>query len=203
MKAINAAATELIVGAPMAGGFFAGTFRIGDDFFGLVVSPRAVGDIVTKWNDSNVSVPGAESYCDGFANTEALAAAGSPLAKWARSLDIDGRTDWYIASRDEEEVMYRNLKPTDQLNYCSFRDGDNPSSIPLGYPYTADLPAQTSIEAFREGGAEAFECAWYWTSTQHAAYPDCAWGQDFGYGDQGYYRKTFEGRARAVRRFAL
>jgi hypothetical protein len=203
MNAITAAATELLAGAPMMGGYFAGTFRIGDDFYGLIVAPRAVGDIAAKWNASAASIPGADSYSDGFANTEALAAAGSPMAQWARSLDIDGETDWYIPSRDELELMYRNLKPTTRENYCSFRDGDNPSSIPLGYPYTAALPAQTAVAEFRKDGAEALDASWYWASTQYSAYADSAWVQYFVYGYQRFYLKTFEGRARAVRRFAL
>jgi hypothetical protein len=86
-----------------------------------------------------------------------MAEAGSPLAQWARGLDINGNTDWCIPARDVLELGYRHLKPTTYENSCSFRDGDNPSSIPAGYPYTEQLPAQTAAEAFREGGAEAFE----------------------------------------------
>jgi len=45
--------------------------------------------------------------------------------------------------------------------------------------------------------------AWYWTSTQNAANVSCAWYQYFFGGGQSYYRKTYEGRARAVRRILI
>jgi hypothetical protein len=57
--------------------------------------------------------------------------------------------------------------------------------------------------AFEEGGAEAFDRNWYWTSTQHAANSDYAWYQDFGWGGQDDNRKDYNDRARAVRRLPL
>lgn len=58
-------------------------------------------------------------------------------------------------------------------------------------------------ELFANAGAEAFERDWYWSSTQHASYPDYAWCQDFydGYQDSNWKGSTF--RARAVRRVPL
>ena len=44
---------------------------------------------------------------------------------------------------------------------------------------------------------------WYWTSEQLAHYTDCAWMQGFNYGYQGLYHKSFEYRARAVRRLLI
>ena len=44
---------------------------------------------------------------------------------------------------------------------------------------------------------------WYWTSTQHADDSDYAWMQDFDYGYQISNRKSYEGRARAVRRLSV
>ena len=46
------------------------------------------------------------------------------------------------------------------------------------------------------------ECA-YWSSTQHASKPDCAWYQNFEYGDQYNYRKLYNCRARAIRRLVI
>ena len=99
------------------------------------------------------------------------------------------------------ELGYRNLKPTTEENCGSFRDGDNASSVPAGYPYTDVSPAQTTAEAFREGGDEAFEAAWYWSSTQYSE--SSAWGQYFYHGVQYYDSKKFEARARVIRRFVL
>ena len=196
-------ADALLIGAPVGGGFYAGLIRQDDGIYVLAVAPKDGGehdDIV--WNDTTAAVAGAGSCFDGRANTVAMAEAGSALAKWALGLQINGSHDWYLPARDELEVIYRNLKPTSG-NLVSFRDGDNASSVPPGYPYSRDLPAQTSAEHFQEGGREAFEEAWYWASTQSASYSDYAWSQDFsgGYQDGGH---KFTGlRARAVRRLKI
>lgn len=44
---------------------------------------------------------------------------------------------------------------------------------------------------------------WYWTSTQGAAYDGCAWMQVFVNGFQLDFRKSYSGRARAVRRVLI
>ena len=170
--------------------------------YALVVAPKALGEAEGKWSTGRSKlIEGAGSYWDGLANTNAMAEAGSKLAKWARALEINGHSDWYLPSRDELELLYRHLKPTARENYCYFRSGDNPSSAPAGYPYTAQAPAQTASEEFRAGGAEAFEPVWYWSSTQYSA--DLAWDQTFDYGHQDNDGKCYEARARAVRRFLL
>lgn len=43
----------------------------------------------------------------------------------------------------------------------------------------------------------------YWTSTQYADYDSYAWLQDFYHGDQGCLLKSYEYRARAVRRLLI
>ena len=99
--------------------------------------------------------------------------------------------------------MYRNLKPTTEENYV-YRAGDNPSSVPAGYPYTADTPTQTPVVAFQSDGAEAFDDeSWYWTSTQSESLSSYAWGQAFGLGSQNNNLKDNEFRARAVRRMKV
>ncbi|WP_460874807.1 Lcl C-terminal domain-containing protein [Paralcaligenes ginsengisoli] len=185
----------------MEGGFLSGMFRIGNDTHGLVVAPKDLGELKGKWNSTYSDVPGAKSYCDGLANTEAMAAAGSSLARNILALSIDGFGDWYLASRDELELMYRFLKPSAYENVCTFRDGDNPSSSPVGYPYTKTNPAQTSVPEFRKGGTQAFEDDWYVTSTQYS--PGGAWVQGFGDGDQNVDNEDDTCRARAVRRFKI
>jgi len=192
------------IGSPFEGGFYAGDFRIGEQQFALIVSPKAEGDHdAIAWNDSYKKVEGALTYNDGLVNTDAMAAAGSKLAKWARGLRIEGHDDWYIPSQDELEIIYRSLKPTNAENYLYARAGINASAIPPTYPYTADLPAQTNAELFQKGGPEALEESWYWTSTQHASSERYAWVQDFGGGGQDYYHKDDGCRARAVRRLPL
>ena len=46
-----------------------------------------------------------------------------------------------------------------------------------------------------------FEPRYYWSSEQ--AGPSSAWGQYFGHGGQDYDHRSYEGRARAVRRLEI
>jgi hypothetical protein len=196
-----AALATLTFGTPIEGGFFAGYITLPDGIYGIAVAPKAQGEFKGIWHPKRKAAPGARSCFDCRANTLAMAEAGSELAQRILALDINGCADWSIPSRDVLELLYRNLKPTTQENYSSFRDGDNPSSVPVGYPYTDDIPAQTSAAAFQAGGAEAFEPRWYWASTQSS--DGYAWCQTFSYGCQHYYAKTNEFLARAVRRFKV
>lgn len=194
-------AVALAIGAAFGGGSFAGYIRVGEGLDAVIVSPKAAGEHASAiWHRSRKSITGAQSFFNGRANTLAMAEAGSDLAKWALELRIADFADWFLPSRDELELLYRNFKPGSNENYVSFRDGDNPSSVPAGYPYTPTFPAQTVLEAFRTGGAEAFEETWYVSSTEYAPDPDCAWGQSFTGGYPYYYRKGNYDRARAVRR---
>ena len=190
--------THPAIGEAYGGGFFAGLIRIGSSTYGLIVAPKDGGEIVGEWGPRK-AIDDARSFFDGHANTQAMADAGSDIALWAYSLKIGDNSDWYIPSRDELEVCYRNLKPTDDSNYCG--SGDNPSAYLPSYAYSIDTPTQTTAEAFR--GAQAFDPVWHWTSTQYAGYASGAWFQYFNGGDQGNGDKGYKGRVRAVRRFLI
>ena len=189
-------------GVPFEGGFYAGRFRIGSDEYALIVAPKEGGEPANDmaWGAHGTKVEGADSFNDGRANTEAMLAAHLPLAQWARGLEINGFSDWYIPSRDELELIYRYLKPTADENY-TFRHGENPSAIPPTHAYAETAPTQTAAPEFKDGGAQAMEERWYWSSTRYSAH--YAWYQDFGDGSQYGGGKGYEGRARAVRRFKL
>jgi hypothetical protein len=192
------------IGAPFEGGFYAGKIRIGEQSFALVRAPKATGqhnDV--EWHDKYAAIPGAQSWNDGLANTQAMAVADSKIAQWALEQRIADYADWYIPAIDELEVLYRSLKPTTEQNYPYGRSGLNVSAVPPTYPYTPDFPLQTSAEAFRADGAEAFDPAWYWSSTQHAGYDDYAWCQDFGGGNQHHDHKDDAYRVVLVRRVAI
>ncbi|WP_050808631.1 DUF1566 domain-containing protein [Collimonas fungivorans] len=187
--------------AALAGGYFGGLFRIDGKLYANIVAGHE-GELTGAWNKSLKTVEAARSYSDGLANTDAMVAAGSKLANAARSLRIGGFDDWHIGARDVVELMYRHFKP----GTCAenmYRAGDNPSSVPPGYPYTKQSPVQASDPAFQEGGPEALEDSWYWSSTQDAALPDYAWMQYFDNGYQDNNRKSNEYRARAVRRLLV
>jgi hypothetical protein len=190
----------LAIGAEFAGGFYAGSFVMNGDVYDIAVSPKAEGERDgVQWNESWDDVPGARSFVDGLANTDAMAAAGSKLAKWARGLRIGGFDDWHIAAQDVKEIIYRNLKPTTDDNSVWARSGINLHALPPTLPYSHQPAVQTTAEDFKQGGAQAFEDAAYWTSTQPAADSDYAWYQYFLDGGQDYYDKPSELRARAVR----
>jgi hypothetical protein len=188
----------------MAGGFYAGRIRIADQLYAIIAAPKAEGEHKPAiWIPGNKAVHGARSYNDGLANTTAMADAGSKLAQWALGLRIAGFGDWYIPSQDELEVMYRNLKPTAEKNWCYARSGINLHAAEPTLPYTPDLPVQTVAEAFKAGADEAFDADWYWSSTQHVSPSDFAWYQGFGDGYQYYSYTDNEFRARAVRRLVI
>jgi len=193
-----------IIGTAMDGGFYAGRIMVGDQAYALVVAPKAEGEHNdTPWHNDDDNIEGATSYFDGLANTDAMAEAGSELAQWARTLTIAGHDDWYLPSQDELEIIYRNLKPTTRKNSCYARSGINLSAIEPTRPYTLKFPVQTQAELFQEGGSEAFETEWYWSSTQRASNSEYAWSQDFYHGIQYTYNKDLPCRARAVRRLPI
>ena len=203
---MKSSTTEILplLGTSMGGGFYAGRIRIEDQVYALIVAPKAEGELAsTTWIARNKSVPGALSYYDGLANTHAMADAGSKLAKWALDLRIGDADDWYLPAQDELEILYRNLKPSSQENYCWARSGINLSAVEPTRPYTPALPAQTLAEAFQAGADEAFAESYYWSSTQHASLSDYAWCQDFTNGGQDYDSKDGKLRARAVHRLIL
>lgn len=202
---ITQSLATLPIGAAVEGGFFAGLYKFDDGTTrALIVAPKAEGEHKPAvWIPRYKDVPGAKSWNDGRANTTAMAEAGSKLAQWALGLRIAGFDDWFIPSQDEQELLYRAFKPTAQQNGLYARSGINLSAIEPTRPYTLESPAQTGIELFREGGAEAFEADVYWTSTQHAAISLFAWAQWFLYGYQDGSGKDYKLRARAVRSVAI
>jgi hypothetical protein len=169
----------------------------------LIAAPKGEGETEdAPWIDGNTKVlEGAKSFHDGLANTEAMAAAGSGLAKWARNLRLGGFDDWYLPSRDELEMLYRAFKPTKEENFCA--SGDNPSSVPVTWAYSRDVPPQTGADVFQKGGVETFEDTWYWSSTQYAGDESYAWYQSFDTATRTTTHKDYELRARAVRRLPL
>lgn len=187
------------IGTPMPGGFFSGVIMLDGQRRAIIAASKKLGELRGIWQPDYIDVPGAKSCNDGLANTRAMAEAGSPIAKQVLGLEIDGLNDFYIPAQDELEICYRVFKPTPYENSQYARSGINVSALPPTYPYTPEFPAQTPLEAFQEGGEDAFESDLYWTSTQHAGYSDCAWFQSFINGDQYGTSKHVKLLVRAVR----
>lgn len=185
------------IGKAYGGGFVTGvTVENGQRY--LNITAGAAHELKGAWGARGVIIEGAGSFTDSRSNTESMAAAGSELAQKVSALEIGGYTDWAIPARDVQELQYRHLKPTSEENYCWGRDGDNPNSLPIGLLYTAELPAQTMLQAFQDDGPEAFSSSWYWSSTQRSA--SSAFTMDFDDGNQNGYGKNGELRVRPVRR---
>ena len=210
------------IGMGYQGGFYAGRIVVDGKTYALVVAPKAEGEHSgLPWKkDWKKPTPGAQSLCDGRANSGAMTDGGHPAAQWCRDLKIGAFDDWYLPSRDELEILYRNLKPTDADNWTyesrlkrqgaepgeyngvdDNGNGHNASSDPVGTPYTDSVPEQTTSALFLEGGEQAFEAAWYWSSTEFGS--DTAWGQSFGDGYQYDVVKLDALRVRAVRKVLI
>lgn len=173
-----------LIGTALGGGFYTGEMIAHNLNFSLVTIGKE-GEFCDAGGKSGEDVPGAHSFVNGYDNTVALALAGNKTAQKILEMRIGGQDDWAWPARNQQELQYRNLKPTTRKNYCSYLDGYNPDSVPAGRLYTPDFPLQTIAEAFREGGAEAFRDAAYWSSTQSSA--GSAFFQSFDFGIQHYY----------------
>jgi hypothetical protein len=184
------------IGAAYGGGFVTGFYQQDGQRFMIITAGRE-HELEGEWGEYGVKIDGADSFTDSRANTEAMAAAGSELAQKVLALDIGGFTDWAIPARDVQELQYRHFKPTTEQNYCWNRDGDNPNSLPVGTLYSKESPAQTALAAFKQGGAEAFQARWYWSSSQRSAL--FAFFMTFDDGGQYSYVKIIECLVRPVR----
>jgi hypothetical protein len=125
------------IGTPFHGGFYAGMMTQDGKFYALIVAPKSDGETRAKWKTTYTGTPGASSTFDGRFNSGVMNDADHPAAQFCRALTIDGHDDWYLPSKDELEILYRNL-----------------------------APSKTSTPFFRIGGAQAFEPRWYWSSTE-------------------------------------
>ena len=80
-------------GTPFEGGFYGGQVRIGNGIFAVAWAPKAIGELAGIWLPGYKQVPNAVSCYDSMANTVAMAEAGSPIAKQALGLEINGFAD--------------------------------------------------------------------------------------------------------------
>ena len=163
------------LGSPLAGGFFAGEMAIDGVLYALVVAPKAEGEKMDLQYKRRNTADGTDSDDDGLSNSERLNDANHPAAQFCRTLQIGEANDWYLPSRDELMQIWRNLGPR----------------------------RKNTPELFREGGAEAFETAWYWSSTENASNSFSAWYVGFFSGYQLYTNKVSYFGVRAVRRLKI
>ena len=202
------------IGDSYGGGFFAGYISHTADGIAthaLIVAPAATGatgsgytTLTTslQWKENLTTTIGATSLFDGAENTAVIMedAYWHPAAEFCEFLSIGGYTDWYLPARYELDIAYDNLKPTTTSN--STNHGANPYSVPGSETNrTAGAPAQTTVAAFRSGGAEAFVSNIHWSSTEATALHARVVSFGNGIGAQG--NKTTAYRLRAFRKVAL
>lgn len=199
--------------------------------FRVIVAPKSGGENpgVLMKNANTASPNNTLTLTEGWDSTVAMRSAGTsseyPAAHWVRGLVIAGRSDWYIPSRDELELCWRNLKPVTNSNYVSSRNdsatsyatlgsyddvsatqGINLNSSPTGAAYTAGNPDRTTSSLFRMGGTEAYEfgSSYYWSSSDYSVAQ--TWMQTWATGSPGYQSsasKATSYRVRAVRRSVI
>ena len=142
--------SNLNIGDPFGGGFYAGKIKIGADTYAILVSGNAY-DVVNRGDPKTTNTRdtiSSESVNDGWTNTNNMNDNEHPVFKYVRGLTINGFNDWYVPSRDEMELIFRNMgaspqsasitrNPGNQLgdaagtNYC----GDNKNSVPTKLAY--------------------------------------------------------------------
>ena len=200
------------VGQKFKGGYFTGVIRIGTTCYAIIVAPKSTQTSGLPFKTSDSATANTQSVNDGWTNTNSMNNSSHPVAQYCRNMTAGGYTDWYLPSRDELELCYRNLRPTTQNNWVGtpgsgnlgLANGTNPNSDPAGAAYTTTNPAQTTATTFRSGGVEAFDEAYYWSSTEYSSDTSYALFQDFGDGYQNYYTKTYTGyEVRGVRRVVV
>lgn len=193
------------IGDAYGGGFFAGqisTAGNGIADYNLVVGPVASAQSTKQWKIVNTATVGTTSFIDGPANSAAMNDVSHPAAQFCKAVNVGFFTDWYMPAKNELEVCYYNLKPTTTPNSTFY--GINTNAVPArASNYTAGNPAQTSAAAFQSGGTEAFDAAFYWSSTQNMVYTSYAWQIFFSYGYTNPAIKTNSRLVRAIRRVAV
>lgn len=101
----------LLANWPEQGGTYVGIKATPDGkafYLVAAIGERELED--QTWGEYSKSIPGADSYHDSRANTEAMAAAGSALAKKILALDIAGHTDWALPSQADGHLLAANAK---------------------------------------------------------------------------------------------
>ena len=207
-SAASNSATPLAIGDAYQGGFLAGqisTTGNGIADYNLVVGPVASAQTTNKqWKTTATSTTGTSSVIDGPTNSSNMNNASHPAAQFCKAVTTGGYSDWYMPAKNELEVCYFNLKPTTVVNSTT-QGGSNANAVPArGSNYTSGNPAQTSAADFQTtpgSGAEYFNSAFYWSSTQiDGLY---GWVQTFNNGAQVNGYKPVGYRVRAIRRVAV
>lgn len=205
---------DSLIGTAMLGGYLAGKRTYGADQYAIIVAPKST-EVSRQYFSSGTdnSNTTATGWVDGLANSNAINDSSHPAAQYCRSLTTGGYNDWYLPARAELSFVFTKFKPSTTLNFeqspyrntTYFTSGNGVDGGGNGQentfnvnPYTTTDPAQTTVTAFRSGGAQAFSTGTYIASNSHTT-SNC-WGQQFSDGKQVSVSKTTSSTVRAIRR---
>ena len=80
-------------------------------------------------------------------------------------------------------------------------DATHESQLEWAKSIGGDLPSRIEQAMLWANHRDQFKKDWYWSNEIHHSESGWAWSQNFGYGDQSSYRKSYNVcRSRAVRR---
>jgi hypothetical protein len=109
------------IGAPFGGGICLGGMLVDQTPYVIIAGPKQLAQLKPQAWGSSKMVKGAMSVYDGLANTNAMAAAGSPAAKEVRAMRIGDFDDWYIGARGDHLLA---VAANDQLPEGEAFDSD-------------------------------------------------------------------------------
>ena len=109
-RSINPAALPGI-GQALGGGFYAGRLFYDGAEHAVIDAGREFETAAQWWDQPGprVTVRGAGSFHDGYANTLAMAEAGSAIARKVLAMTIRGQRGWHLPSIEQLQVMRANL----------------------------------------------------------------------------------------------
>ena len=184
------------LGDLVQGGYYGGSYIDPSDgiSYAIIVSPRSSGELgytdpttpngttgpQWKLTLSGPDGSGTDNIYYGSLATETLGDNSQyPVFSWAKALEINGYTDWYVPSIEELKIIYNNLSP---------RGIDTPS-------------------VFKVGGGEDFtESRYFWSSNEStvANFYAIAFRFTTGIIDDTYPKSSINPAfARAIRRVPL
>ncbi len=131
------------------------------------------------------------------AEMKAISGAQAAIADWLKQILKPGeRYAGVVLGADGMPSHHLILVPGEA-------EGKWPAMVDWAKIHGEGLPTRQEQALLYANLKGEFQPRWYWSSTQHAYYSDCAWLQHFGDGNQGSNGKSASGRARAVRRLVI
>lgn len=118
LSGVPAQAAQAVSGVPPVGEYWAtqGGVNLGlvraregiPEHYLILATDEKASFKGVQWGCYGTEIPGASSNFDGLANTNAMAEAGSQLAKDIRALRVGGFDDWFLPARTDARLAFVN-----------------------------------------------------------------------------------------------